>query len=131
MAADIISVLDHENISSVVGIGHDWGTYLLTHLILWHPERIKGSVFVSVAFHVPGREMNVEVLNEMTKRIVGYEALGYWLFFIARDAGKVIGRNVSITLFSCRFLLRISTNPALGGRWPFAKKSEMCHPTTR
>ncbi|KXH39089.1 hypothetical protein CSAL01_13668 [Colletotrichum salicis] len=68
MAADMISVLDHEGINSVIGVGHDWGTYLLTHLILWYPERVEKCVFVSVAFHVPGKNMNVQALNEMTKK---------------------------------------------------------------
>ncbi|KAH7162048.1 Alpha/Beta hydrolase protein [Dactylonectria estremocensis] len=93
MAADMISVLDHEGINSIVGVGHDWGTYLLTHLILWYPERVERCVFVSVAFHVPGRKMDVQALNEMTRNAVGYEALGYWLFFTAPGSGKVIGDN--------------------------------------
>lgn len=100
MAADMISVLDHEGINCVVGVGHDWGTYLLTHLILWYPARVERCVFVSVAFHVPGQKMDVQVLNDMTKKAVGYEALGYWMFFTAPGSGKVIGDNVSTALFS-------------------------------
>ena len=29
MAAEIIEILDHENINKVHGVGHDWGSYLL------------------------------------------------------------------------------------------------------
>jgi pimeloyl-ACP methyl ester carboxylesterase len=95
MAADMIAILDHENINSVVGVAHDWGTYLLTHLILWYPDRIQRSVFISVAFHIPGRKMDVHFLNEMTKKMVGYEALGYWIFFNTPESGTLIGDNVS------------------------------------
>jgi soluble epoxide hydrolase/lipid-phosphate phosphatase len=95
MAADIISILDHESVKSVVGLGHDWGTYLLSQLIIWYPDRIERCVFVSVPFHVPGRKTDVKVVNEKSRKVLGFETLGYWMFLTADGAGKVIGDNVS------------------------------------
>lgn len=91
----MISILDHENIKTVIGVGHDWGTYLLSQLIIWYPKRIERCVFVSVPFHVPGRKTDVEVVNEKSRREVGFEVLGYWMFLTQEGAGKVIGDNVS------------------------------------
>lgn len=95
MASDIIYILDHECINSVIGIGHDWGTYLLSQLIIWFPTRIESCVFVSVPFHVPGRKTDAKAVNEKTKKALGFETLGYWMFLTAPGAGKVIGDNVS------------------------------------
>lgn len=91
MAADRISILDHEGLKTVVGVGHDWGTYLLSQLIIWNPERIERCVFVSVPFHVPGRKTDAKALNEKSKKALGFETLGYWMFLTAPGAGKIIG----------------------------------------
>lgn len=95
MAADMVSILDHEGLKTIVGVGHDWGTYLLSQLIIWYPERVERCVFVSVPFHVPGRKTDVKALNEKSKKALGFETLGYWMFLTAPGAGKVIGDNVS------------------------------------
>lgn len=91
MAADMISVLDHEGINNVVGVGHDWGTYLLTHLILWYPERVERCVFVSVAFHVPGRKMDVQALNEMTRKAVGMRHWAIGCFLLLLVLARLLG----------------------------------------
>lgn len=95
MASDMVSILDHESIQAVIGVGHDWGTYLLSQLILWYPDRIARCVFVSVPFHVPGRKTDAEAVNQKSRKALGFETLGYWMFLTASDAGKVIGDNVS------------------------------------
>lgn len=97
MASDIIAILDHEDIKDVVGIGHDWGTYLLTQLIIWYPKRITRCVFGSVPFHVPGKKTDVEAVNAKSKKEAGFEVLGYWKFLTKPDAGKTIYDNVSAT----------------------------------
>ncbi len=99
MASDIISILDHESIENVIGVGHDWGTYLLSQLIIWYPERIERCVFVSVPFGVPGRKTDAKALNEKSREALGFETLGYWMFLTDPKAGKEIGDNVSAGFF--------------------------------
>lgn len=99
MAADVFSLLDHENVKTVVGVGHDWGTYLLSQLIIWFPKRVERCVFVSVPFHVPGRKTDVHVVNEKSKKALGFEALGYWMFLTKEGAWKIIGDNASPLTF--------------------------------
>jgi soluble epoxide hydrolase/lipid-phosphate phosphatase len=94
MSADIISILDHERITiNIIGIAHDWGTYLLSQLAFRYPSRFEKFVFMSVPYSPPGRPMDVAVINKATKRSSGFEQFGYWLFLSADGAGKLIGEN--------------------------------------
>ncbi|KAG0652016.1 Lipid-phosphate phosphatase [Hyphodiscus hymeniophilus] len=94
MSADIISILDHEGITGpVIGIAHDWGTYLLSQLACRYPSRFSKFVFLSEPYGPPGRAMDVHRINKTTKRQMGFEQFGYWLFFSEDGAGKTIGQN--------------------------------------
>jgi soluble epoxide hydrolase/lipid-phosphate phosphatase len=99
MASDIISILDHESIRTVIGIAHDWGTYLLSQLAIWYPERLEKTVFMSVPFSPPGRELEVKKINESTKRKFGYEQYGYQVFLASEGAGRTIGDHVCLLPF--------------------------------
>lgn len=50
MAEDLMAILDKEEIGRVVGIAHDWGTYLLSQLVGWFEERLEAIMFFSVPF---------------------------------------------------------------------------------
>ena len=100
MSADMISILDHEKIDGrLIGIAHDWGTYLLSQLAARYQNRFEKFVFISVPFTPPGRHMDVQQINRTTKRQRGYEQFGYWLFFTQNGAGRVIGNHVTSALF--------------------------------
>ena len=104
MSADIIQILDHERITGkVIAIGHDWGTYLLSQLAFRYPERFEKFVFISVPYSPPGRAMNVDMINRATRRSMGFEQYGYWLFFAEDGAAKLISDHVSFLL--TQFLL--------------------------
>ncbi|KAH6681732.1 Alpha/Beta hydrolase protein [Halenospora varia] len=95
MAADIIAILDHLSLtdSNVVGIGHDWGTYLLSQLACRYQDRFKQFVFMNVPYRPPGRGRDINDINKLTKEKMGYEQFGYWLFFTSQEAGTLIGRE--------------------------------------
>ncbi|TVY41031.1 Bifunctional epoxide hydrolase [Lachnellula occidentalis] len=95
ISADIITILDHEGLTSgnVVGIGHDWGTYPLSQLAFRYPSYFSKFVFVSVPYGPPGLDMDVSSVNAATKEAQGYEQFGYWLFFTSPEAGKKIGER--------------------------------------
>ncbi|PVH73549.1 alpha/beta-hydrolase [Cadophora sp. DSE1049] len=94
MASEIMSIVDHEQISSpLIAIGHDWGTYLLSRLATFHGDRFEKFVFLSVAFGRPGVKVDVNAVNEKMKRRLGYEQLGYQVWFAEEEAGRVIGEN--------------------------------------
>lgn len=95
MAADIVTIMDHEGIGrgKVIGIAHDWGTYLLSQLAFRYPERFEKFVFLSIPYSPPGRAMDIATINQATKRKLGFEQFGYWLFLSSDGAGKLIGEN--------------------------------------
>jgi len=97
MVDDILAILDHENITgSIVGIAHDWGTYLLSQLAIYNQDRISKYVFVSAPFGGPNKGMNLETLNAIntsTEQMLGYPVFGYWYLFNEETAGKVIGNH--------------------------------------
>jgi pimeloyl-ACP methyl ester carboxylesterase len=101
MSDSIISILDNEGVTGsngkeVIGIAHDWGTYLLSQLIIYHDERFKKYAFFSVPHTMPGRKTDLVKYNKMTKEQFGYEAFGYQFFLSESErAGKVLGENVS------------------------------------
>ena len=106
MAADIISILDHEDIKDpIVGIGHDWGTFPLSRLAIYYPERFQKYVFVSVPFRPPGVMMDVHAINEATEKELGYPMCEYWLFFTEDGTGKLLGDHVSGSLFQWNLTL--------------------------
>ncbi|KAH8602386.1 Alpha/Beta hydrolase protein [Bisporella sp. PMI_857] len=98
MAEDIVAILKHENLKSVIGIAHDWGTYLLSNLVTWYEDRIEKLVFMSVGFSPPGRKLDVHGINRATKKKLGYELFGYQVFLASEGAGKIIGDHASSLL---------------------------------
>ncbi len=81
MSGDIMELLDSLRQSIVVGIGHDFGSLLLSRAATYHPERCSALVFLSVGPASMGTPFDVEAINRMTKEALGYELLGYipWL----------------------------------------------------
>lgn len=117
MAADIAGILDHEKLSSdLIGVGHDWGVYALSCLVVYYGDRFQKLVFVSVGFIAPkvgedGQVMNYETLlqlNAATEKMLGYPCFGYWHFLNEPDAGKIIGQHVR--LFSASFTMNRTTD---------------------
>ncbi|KAG4416239.1 hypothetical protein IFR04_010642 [Cadophora malorum] len=93
MAAEITAILDHEGVDGdVVGIAHDWGTYLLSRLSTFHGDRFTKLVFMSVPFGRPGVKGDVHAINEKTKKL-GYEQLGYQVWFAEEEAGNIISQH--------------------------------------
>ena len=96
MSSDIIQILDHEKITGkIIAIGHDWGTYLLSQLAMRYEERFEKFVFMSAPYSPPGRAMDVQAINGVTRKSMGFEQFGYWMFLTEDGAGKVIGDHVS------------------------------------
>jgi len=41
LANDMVALLDAEDISKAVIVGHDWGSFTAWRIALWHPERVR------------------------------------------------------------------------------------------
>jgi soluble epoxide hydrolase/lipid-phosphate phosphatase len=98
LSGHFAELLDYENIKQVVGVGHDWGSMLLSRAVVWHPERFCKLVFLSAGYTAPGIFFDVDGLNILSQSQLGYMQLGYWYFFNSYDAEDIITRNVCCLL---------------------------------
>ncbi|KAF5019461.1 hypothetical protein F66182_8543 [Fusarium sp. NRRL 66182] len=81
MSDEVIELLDHLKLQTVVGVGHDFGATLLSRLAAYHPSRWDSFVFLAVGPPKLGTPFDVDTINQVTKQMLGYEMLGYipWL----------------------------------------------------
>jgi soluble epoxide hydrolase/lipid-phosphate phosphatase len=96
LSGHFAELLDYENIKQVVGVAHDWGSMLLSRIVVWHPERFHKLVFLSAGYTAPGIFFDVDGLNVLGQSQLGYMQLGYWYFFNSYDAEDIITRNVCV-----------------------------------
>jgi soluble epoxide hydrolase/lipid-phosphate phosphatase len=94
MAGEISELLEHTKVSKVHGVAHDWGSFLLSRVVTYFPERLLISSFLATAYRPPGQSMNVDALNAISKEKLGYESYGYWKLFEREDAGQIFKDHV-------------------------------------
>ncbi|KAL8906814.1 MAG: hypothetical protein Q9207_001802 [Kuettlingeria erythrocarpa] len=97
MSNDIASLLDHLDIAEVVAVGHDWGSFLLSRLANYHPDRISAYAFLDVGYKPPLGRFDVDELNDETERTLGYPIFGYWHFFNSPDGADIMTDNPATT----------------------------------
>ncbi|TFK18275.1 alpha/beta-hydrolase [Coprinopsis marcescibilis] len=111
-AKDLIEILDAENLSNVVAIGHDWGSATVSRAANIYQDRFLGFAFLSVGYTPPDTVSTYEQRKEAGENELGYANLGYWAFFAATGAAEVINQH-SRSLFDILW----SRDPAL---WKYA-----------
>ncbi|CCL99351.1 uncharacterized protein FIBRA_01369 [Fibroporia radiculosa] len=79
MAADIVNILDAENVDKAIAIGHDWHGCLSALL-----------ASLEVTFMRSGARLYYDAAAARLKQAIGYEPFGYWHFFSEDGANKVI-----------------------------------------
>ncbi|KAE8378464.1 putative epoxide hydrolase [Aspergillus bertholletiae] len=92
MAAEIISILDAEGVGKVHAVGHDTGCTLLSRLADYFPERLLSCVFLDVPYMSPGGKFDLDLVNKVTREILGFEKFGYVGFFAAEGSGDLLDR---------------------------------------
>ncbi|GJE94740.1 alpha/beta hydrolase [Phanerochaete sordida] len=90
MAHDVVELLDALGLHRVVGVGHDWGSVLLSRLSMLHQDRFAGCVWLGLGF-LPVVVSRVE--DNPDKPSAGPIVPAYWEFFIRKDAGEAIRQN--------------------------------------
>lgn len=100
MARDIAEILVSEDVGVVVGVAHDWGSFLLSRLANYFPERFKAYVFIDHGYGAPGRGLTsktIEQINSVAQAKLGFSLFGYFLFFNEEDAPKLLdGHSESV-----------------------------------
>ncbi|KAI0738308.1 alpha/beta-hydrolase [Daedaleopsis nitida] len=94
-ARDLMDVLDAEKPELVVGIGHDWGSSLLSSIANDYQDRFAGFVWIALSYIVPGPEpFDLDKTLEALKQHVGSNVYGYWAFFNQADAHVKCEQNI-------------------------------------
>lgn len=89
MSDDVVGLLNHLCLEkdTVVGIGHDLGAMLLSRIAVYHPNRLSKLVFITVGPPRMGSPFDVPQINDMTKKVLGYELLGYIPWIAGENTG--------------------------------------------
>lgn len=98
IAGHLMEVLDQEGLETVVGVGHDWGTNVLSRTVGWHAARFEKLAFLSLGYSAPGIFADIDALNAMTLEMLGYMQFGYFYFFNSYNAADLAASNVSLFL---------------------------------
>ncbi|TVY54943.1 Bifunctional epoxide hydrolase 2 [Lachnellula cervina] len=97
MSDDVKEILDHEKLGKVIGVAHDWGSFLLSRMANFHPGSFSKYVFVDVGYSLPGQGLtrkNVEFIDAMVQQHMGFSVFGYFLFFDEKDAAEIMDKKI-------------------------------------
>jgi pimeloyl-ACP methyl ester carboxylesterase len=103
MSGHLDELLNHENINSVVGVGHDWGTMVLSKSLYWYPERFDKVAFLSTGYTPVGTFWDVDAANVASWEHFGYSQYGYWYFFNSYNAADLMEERVCFSIFPSRY----------------------------
>ncbi|KAK9426957.1 Alpha/Beta hydrolase protein [Lipomyces doorenjongii] len=96
MARDIVEIIALEGVEVVVGVAHDWGSFLLSRLANYYPERFSAYAFIDHGYIAPGRSLTtavIEKVNSSMQADLGFSIFGYFLFFNEEDAPKLLDEH--------------------------------------
>ncbi|KAK0204252.1 Alpha/Beta hydrolase protein [Desarmillaria ectypa] len=111
LTKDLVELIDAENISRVVAIGHGWGCKISSRLANYYPDRFIAFGFLAVGYFPPGTEKDyyepmlalvcssisagaITQIILQSKKTFGYEVFGYWSFYSSDGADKIIEDNM-------------------------------------
>ena len=95
LADHLKELLDHRHLDTVIGVGHDWGSAVLSRLAVYHQKRFSKFVWISLGYVAPGGFFDLDAVNKWILSTHGYTPFGYWYFFSEDDADEVIKAHVS------------------------------------
>ncbi|KEY63922.1 hypothetical protein S7711_10249 [Stachybotrys chartarum IBT 7711] len=90
LAGHLNELLDHTGLETVIGVGHDLGSTVLSRVVVYHQDRFEGLVFLNVGYRAPGGFVDVDAINAASVIQNGYMPFGYWYFFWRYDAPTVL-----------------------------------------
>ncbi|KAI8994059.1 alpha/beta-hydrolase [Trametes punicea] len=95
MARDIVDILDAEGIQKVVGIGHDWGSVVLSRLANLYSERMHAFGWIALSYTPPAPQLrDVDTMIAEGRAQTGNDLFGYWKYFSKDDAYRTCEKNI-------------------------------------
>ncbi|KAL4255492.1 AB hydrolase superfamily protein [Pleurotus pulmonarius] len=93
-AKDLVDILDAEGITQCIAIGHDWGSRVASRLADLYEDRFIAFAFLALGYIAPCPTFDMDEVLALTKKLAGYELLGYWKLFGAPDGVETIEKNL-------------------------------------
>lgn len=94
-ANDLEDILKKEIAEFNVIIGHDWGSALAQRAYLHNSYLYSGVILLNTGYMVPSDEpFDLDAINEITTKLLGYPQFAYWEFFLSPDAAEVVDGNL-------------------------------------
>ncbi|KAJ7249071.1 Alpha/Beta hydrolase protein, partial [Mycena haematopus] len=81
-------------VAHVVAVGHDWGSYLVSRMLQYIPQRISAVALCSVGYIPADGALNLITDSEVIKGMIGYDVFAYQRFFVQPDAPTIIEKNI-------------------------------------
>ncbi|KAH7187378.1 Alpha/Beta hydrolase protein [Fusarium oxysporum] len=72
MTADAIEILDAEKLSTVISVGHDWGSAMCQRLYNFYPSRVSGMIVINVGYIPPTGNFDLDTVNKVTREAYGH-----------------------------------------------------------
>ncbi len=98
---DLMAVLDHEKVDKFHGVGHDAGSHVLSKLYNYYPARLLSLTFIAIPYNAPGAHFDLEAVNQMTKKLIGFEKFAYIRFLASERSHELIEQHVSFQSCTC------------------------------
>ncbi|TCD71072.1 hypothetical protein EIP91_000164 [Steccherinum ochraceum] len=98
LCQDLVDILDAEDVKRVVAIGHDWGSFVVSRIANYHPDRFAAFANLAVPYSAPNPNMNLEDVVGFMTQVLGYNPYGYWFFFNEDDAGDIMVAHLDSSL---------------------------------
>ncbi|RGP61240.1 epoxide hydrolase [Fusarium longipes] len=104
MSDEVVELLNHLELDTVVGVGHDFGATLLSRISAYYPSRWESLVFLAIGPPPLGTPFDVDLINRMTKQMLGYEMLGYIPWLADSNSQTILEKNAeaAMSLVFCR-----------------------------
>ena len=95
ISSQVLSILDHENLRTVVVVGHDFGAALASKVYSYHPSRVAGLITLGTAFIPPSPyPFDFQQIKAMQEQYQGYCSIWYFPLFTSEDGASVIDSHL-------------------------------------
>ncbi|KFA55257.1 hypothetical protein S40293_04942 [Stachybotrys chartarum IBT 40293] len=94
LAGHLNELLDHIGLDHVIGVGHDYGSAVLSRMVVYYREKFEGLIFLSVGYRAPGGFFDIDAINANGVHLNGIMSFGYWYFLWRYDAPMVLRNHL-------------------------------------
>ncbi|KAK0701896.1 Alpha/Beta hydrolase protein [Lasiosphaeria miniovina] len=79
--------------TKVIGVGHDLGSPILSHVYVRNKHLFSGLVFIAVGFVIVDAKMDPDFMNTASRQLLGYSTSGYLRVFVAPGTDALVEKH--------------------------------------